>query len=479
MVLRRILLLLWLVISAVHLHGQSLADTVKIIERIFSRYQSPSPGGQLAVSRDGKILFSQAWGMADLERQVVMSKESVIEAGSVSKQFTAAAVLLLEQQGMLKLSDEVHRYLPELPDYGVPISLSQMLHHTSGLKDWGSLVALSDWPRGTKVYSNPDVLNIVARQPDLNHNPGEEFMYSNSNYVLLAMIVERVSGESLAAFTKKYIFSPAGMTHSSWRTDVRAIVPWRAIAYSKNEKGYFTDMPNENVYGNGGLLTTAEDLLKWNVYCFSGKPGGPSLLSRQLETVPLNSGIKNNYSAGLRILTYNGQELFSHDGATAAYRALLEYYPLSKLSIAWLSNTSEFDEKGDGTAELRDLLVKKAPGTGKENFNPEPTPSPTPVKKDSPIIPAKELNEYTGKYYSQQVEAALEISLSEGKLIITRYSKDKYVLVPISADEFLIADSKVKVAFLRKKRTLIGLSFTTPRVRNVQFNKINESQNLK
>ncbi len=155
--------------------------------------------------------------MADLERNVPLTVNSIFEAGSVSKQFTAAAILLPEQQEKLSLDDDVRKYVPELPDYGYPIQLRQMLHHSSGFRDWGAMAALTGWPRSKKFYTNEDALEIIARQKHLNNKPGDEFLYSNSNYNLFAIIVQRVSGLTLAAFTRKYIFEPAGMTHTQWR----------------------------------------------------------------------------------------------------------------------------------------------------------------------------------------------------------------------------------------------------------------------
>ena len=134
------------------------------------------------------MIFSRSWGMADLEHGVTLTNESVIEAGSVSKQFTAAAILLLEQQGKLSLNDDVRKYVPELPDYGTPITLRHMMQHTSGLKDWGSIAGIAGWPRSTKTYNNDDALYIISRQKTLNHKPGDEFLYSNSNYNLFAII---------------------------------------------------------------------------------------------------------------------------------------------------------------------------------------------------------------------------------------------------------------------------------------------------
>ncbi len=168
--------------------------------------------------------------MANLENNIPMSMNNVTEAGSVSKQFTAAAILMLEAQGKLSLDDDIRKYIPEMPEYGTTIKIRHLMHHSSGLKDWGSIAELAGWPRTTKTYHNEGALEIIARQKTLNNKPGDEFVYSNSNYNLQGMIVERVSGMSLAEFSKINIFIPAGMSHTEWRDNFKKIVPNRAIA---------------------------------------------------------------------------------------------------------------------------------------------------------------------------------------------------------------------------------------------------------
>lgn len=338
--------------------SQTWQDTVLRIEKLFARYKPGIPGAQLAIARNGSVIFSKAWGMADLEHNVALTTESVTEAGSVSKQFTAAAVLLLEQQGKLSLDDNVRKYIPELPDYKDVITLRQMMQHKSGLKDWGAVAAIAGWPRSTKTYNNDDALYVISNQKTLNHKPGAEYLYSNSNYNLFAIIVQRVSGMSLADFTRKNIFEPAGMKHTQWRDNFKRVVPNRAIAYAKIGSAYQTNMPNEYVYGNGGLLTTAEDLLIWNNYYLNGKLGTPSLLEKQLSTSRLNSGIMHSYAAGLFVGTYRGWKYTTHDGATASYRANLVAYPELGLSIAWLSNSSEFDNDTlNVAAKIEELFI--------------------------------------------------------------------------------------------------------------------------
>ncbi len=356
--MRKIFLFVSLLFFTSFSFAQTWQDTLSLIEKTFARYLPQNPGCQLSISRNGQVIFSKAWGMADLEHNIPLSAQSIIEAGSVSKQFTAAAILLLEQQGKLSLEDDVRKYIPELPDYGYPIKLRHMMRHTSGLRDWGSIAFLTGWPRSTKFYANGDALEIMARQKQLNNKPGAEFIYSNSNYNLFAIIVQRVSGMSLADFTRKYIFEPAGMTHTQWRDTPNRIVHNRAIAYALTANGFETNMPNEYVYGNGGLLTTTEDLLKWNDFYLQGKLGTASLLSKQIKTEPFNNGLMGDYGAGLFIQSVMGQPVITHSGATASYRANLETFPELHLSIAWLSNSSQFDSSKTNVAiAVRKIFV--------------------------------------------------------------------------------------------------------------------------
>jgi CubicO group peptidase (beta-lactamase class C family) len=339
--------------------AQLPADTAAMIDAVMNYYKSGNPGAQLAISRNGQLIYSKAKGMANLEYNVPLTTESLIECGSVSKQFTAAAILLLEQQGKLSVNDDVRKYVPELPDYGHTIRIYHLLHHTSGLRDWGSLIDLVGWPRGTRNYTNEHALMIICGQTTLNNIPGAEHIYSNSNYNMLATIVERVSGRSLQQFTDENIFQRAGMKHTQWRANIRKVVPNRATAYSKGPSTYFTNMPNENVHGHGGLLTSAEDLLAWNNFYLGGKFGTPSLLPQQLITRPLNHGQRNNYAAGLVVDSVRGWKRIWHNGSTASYRCNLEYFPQLGLSIAWISNTSELDGSNTNIADsVRNLLVR-------------------------------------------------------------------------------------------------------------------------
>ena len=424
-------ILLSLLLFSAHFMGnaQTWQDTLTLIEKMAERYPPAGPGCQLGISRNGQVVFSRAWGMADLEHNIPLSNSSVIEAGSVSKQFTAAAILLLEQQGKLSVNDDVRKYVPEVPDYGTPILLRQMMMHTSGLKDWGSVMDIAGWPRSTKTYSNDDALLIISRQKTLNHTPGAEYIYSNSNYNLFAIIVERVSGMSLAEFTRIHLFEPAGMKHTEWRNNFKKIVPNRAIAYEKSGDTYLTDMPNEYVYGNGGLLTTVEDLLKWNDYYLNGKFGNPSLLPKQLTTYPFNNGQMNPYGAGLVVNSVRGWKSIAHTGATASYRASLEYFPELGLSIAWLSNSSEFDGSPNIANDVRNLLVKNRIVADKKS-----DPSPFNVSKEK-------LTSYTGWYKEIRNGSGLRLFVQDGKLTSSTGGN----LIPVAENAFMLRNNRIEI----------------------------------
>jgi CubicO group peptidase (beta-lactamase class C family) len=313
------------------------------VDPIFARWSSPaSPGCAVAVSRDGKTLLDRAFGAADLEHGVANRPSTVFEAGSVSKQFVAAAILLLAEGGKLKLSDDVRTYVPELPDYGQTITIDHLLSHTSGLRDWGSVMSLAGWPRMTRIYTPADVLDIIVRQKRLNYRPGTEYSYTNSGYNLMALIVERVSGRPLAAFTAERLFEPLGMRSTSWRDQFRRIVPGRAIAYQMGAAGYEQAMPFEDAYGNGGLLTTTGDLLRWNDALTSGALG-PFVTAELQRRAALADGTPITYARGLFVDQYRGENQVSHSGATGGYRAWLGRLPGKRLSIALLCNADDVD----------------------------------------------------------------------------------------------------------------------------------------
>jgi CubicO group peptidase (beta-lactamase class C family) len=295
-----------------------------------------------------------------LFRSVPITPDTVFEAGSVSKQFTAAAVLLLAADGKLALTDDIRKYLPEMPDYGRPITVDMLLSHTSGLRDWGEVAALAGWPRTSRIYTPQEVLLIATRQKSLNYAPGEAYSYTNTGYNLAGLIVQRVSGKTLADFTRERLFEPLGMTHTSWRDNFRRVVKGRAVAYDLGPGGrWLQDMPFENTYGHGALLTTVGDLLAWNRALSEGRLGA-GIADRMAERATLTGGRRISYARGLMVLSAGGRDEVSHSGATAAYRAWLARLPAQGLSIALLCNRGDANPTQIGR-RVADAVAGSAP----------------------------------------------------------------------------------------------------------------------
>lgn len=326
------------------------------LEPAFAKIAQTGPGCVAGVRRPGAPDQIVARGHSDLEHADPLTADSIIETGSLAKQFTAAAIMLLVEDGKASLDDDIRRYLPEMPDYGVPITLRHLLNHTSGLREQWSLLALTGNGPGGQVHSMPLILELASRQKGLNFKPGDEFFYTNTNYALAAMIVERISGVSLQQFTDERLFQPLGMSHTRWREDFRTVVPGRATAYAPTETGFIANMPFTNVYGNGGMLTTVGDLLRWNAFLDqpSALAGGPALAAALQAPGRLNDGKTLEYGLGLELAPDQGRRLVAHSGSTGGYKTWLARYPDQGVSIAVLCNNGGINPiaMGEQIAEL-------------------------------------------------------------------------------------------------------------------------------
>lgn len=384
--MRKFLFVTTFVLISVPGWAQLSADSVTRIDQLFSRWNNATPGVSVAVERNGAMIYQKAFGLADLEHNVPATTSTIFEAGSVSKQFTAAAILLLVKGGKISLDDDIRKYIPELPTYEAPVTIRQCMNHTSGLKDWGSVGALTGWPRTTRVYTLDLALQIMSRQKSLNFRPGSEYSYSNAGYSVMVAIVERVSKMTLQEFTSKYLFGPAGMNHTGWRANFRKVVPDRSIAYRMTANGYEQEMPFENIHGHGGLLTTTGDLILWNHQLSNPTIGGQAFLALRTDEGRLTNGNPMKYAGGLFLGQHNGYREITHTGATAAYRAVLTYYPEKELSIAILSNDGSFNP-GSFNSQIADIFLGK-------------TAAPKPVDRPGIPLSAEALKKWAGIYRS-------------------------------------------------------------------------------
>ncbi|HZM88899.1 MAG TPA: serine hydrolase domain-containing protein [Blastocatellia bacterium] len=375
------------------------AGADRAVERAAKSSPASSPGCAVGVSLGGRQVYERAFGMAEIEHGIANTPQTIFESGSVAKQFTAAAIVLLSLDGKLGLDDPVRKYIPELPDYGAPLTIRHLLNHTGGVRDWGSVLALTGYGRGDRVVSQALAMDVIVHQRSLNFTPGAEYSYSNSGYTLLSTIVERVSKQSLPAFTEQRLFKPLGMSHSSWRDDYQRLVPGRAQAYSGPLGGpWRLSMPFMNVYGNGGMLTTVGDWLKWNAMLDARTLGAP--LVEALETTGvLNDGRKITYALGVVVTKENGHRKVSHGGSTAGYQTVLSRYPDLKLSVAVMCN-----EASRNASALEQNIFNEIAG---------PFPSPTP---DTIDLKPEELQKYPALFRDEATHTPVRMVYQNGGL---------------------------------------------------------------
>lgn len=438
------LLILALATAPVAAAQQPTLDPSQVarIDSIFARYnRADAPGCVAGVSRRDTIVFEKAWGSAHLEHGVPLTPGSVIEAGSVSKQFTTAAVIRLAQQKKLSLDDDVRKHVPELREYGKPITIRHLINHTSGLRDWGALMAFAGWPRGTRMYTHAHVLDILSRQRGLNYPVGDEYLYSNSNYNLLAIIAERVSGQSLADFTRKELFEPLGMTKTGWRDDFTRIVPGRAQAYSPSGQTWRLTMPNENVYGNSSLLTTVGDLLRWSANIEHKRVGGDEFVAEMLRPGRLNAGREIPYAGGVMITEFAGTREIFHDGATAGYRAFLARYPDADFSVALLCNAGSVNPVEIGH-RLASVVLPTPPRTS----------TVTPARDTVGLaVPGARLAPLAGYYRSILNDEPLHLTVSGNRL----RRADGLGLVATSDRRFVTPSGRTHLQFDMDQRSTV------------------------
>src|SRR5688500_6560670 len=323
-----------LVLIAAPAGGQS-------IDTIFAAYDNrQSPGCAVSAVDGDRTLVLKGFGMASLEHDVPITPTSAFYAASVSKQFTAFAVAMLAQQGKLSLDDDVRKWLPEVPNFGKTITVRHLIHHTSGLRDYFGLLGMTGWPSDGPL-TEARFLDLVSRQKTLNFEPGTRHLYSNTGYVLLSILVQRVSGKSLREFSDEAIFKPLGMTNTRFRDNHTTLIPNRALAYSPAPDGWRLSVPGFDVVGDGGLYTTVEDLARW-ARGFAHEPivGGATVATMARTRGRLAGGDSIAYAFGVIHDAYRGRAFVGHGGAYGGYRAYLAHFPEDDFAVATLCNAA-------------------------------------------------------------------------------------------------------------------------------------------
>ena len=417
---------------------QAPAIRESAVDDVFAAYAKPgTPGCVVGVIRESRLVFARGYGLANIEHDIPLTPKTVLDIGSTSKQFTAASILLLEQQGKLSVDDDVRKFVPELPSYGQTVTIRHLLNHTSGIRDYLTLMSVAG-VNFDGVTGDEEALRIITRQKALNFPPGSEHLYSNSGYFLLSVIVKRASGKSLREFAQQEIFGPLDMRDTHFHDDHTMIVPRRATGYAPGPQGTFTiDMSGFEQTGDGAVYTTIEDLAKWDRNFYEPKVGGQALVDGLLRSGVLTDGKTIPYAAGLMNGTHKGLPVVSHGGSWAGYRAELIRFPKQRLSVICLCNRGD----GNPSAKARQVAevylaseMTAAPPAAKPQAPAAATA--TTEKPGAPAVTAAELGRLAGTYYSEELDTTARLTIENERLVYNGPAGRPRPLEPLGRDTF-------------------------------------------
>ena len=445
---------------------EGLDELIPRIDSVFATWdQTRSPGCALGIVQDGELVLTRGYGMANLDYGIPISSSSVFYLASVSKQFTSAAVILAAQEGFLSLDDDIRQHFPEIPDYGKTVTVRHMIHHTSGLRDYLTLMDLAGM-RFEDVHSNEEIVALIARQEELNFDPGDQYLYSNSGYFLLAELIGRATGMSLREFTDSRIFQPLGMTDTHFHDEANEIVPNRTISYAPDGEGGFriSYLANFDKVGSGGLYSTVEDLFRWDQNSYDPKVGGDAFLETMHTQGILNSGDTLVYAAGLNVTEHRGLRVVNHGGSMMGFKTNLLRFPDLETSIICLCNLGPINPAAlsrrvayllveDRMDPLPEVEETEAAREEEEEARPEWTPY-----RDA-------LESYAGTYYSRELDVEYELAVVNGEFRLRVKNQEERVLTP--TEPFVFRAGSLALEF--QVGELDSFTVQAGRVRNLRF----------
>jgi CubicO group peptidase (beta-lactamase class C family) len=465
---KRLLLLTLIIWFTPHIFAQELKE----IDQLFERFNTAtSPGASVVIVREGRVIHAKSYGMANLEYEIPITARTRFHIGSVSKQFTAFAVLLLAEQERLSTDDPIKKYLTDLPDCMNGIRIRHLIHHTSGVREIETLqqmagISSADQQSGDYIYE------LIKNQKGLNFQPGEEVSYANTGYFLLARIIEKVTGESFPAWMQKTIFTPLGMSDTIVVDDCTAIIKNRAYPYWDNDGKMIKGILSYSYAGPTGVNTTCTDIAKWLANFSNPRIGSPKTITRLLtETDTLNSGAPNDYGFGLGITTRHGLRVVLHSGHDAAYRAAMLYFPDQQTGIAVLGNFYSLNAMEYG-GKIADIILSdkigSRPPTADEN------PRHVGVKTAPYDIKPEQLSAFAGRYCSDELGIQYRLAVRENKLMAEHWRNDPVTLTPEGPDRFTgDAYWMQSVIFVRDNSGRIaGFQLSSERARHIFFDRI-------
>ncbi len=434
------------------------------VDQLFAVWDRPGgPGASIGIIQDGEIVYANGYGEAQLEYHVPITPETVFHVASVSKQFTAFAIILLADRGLVSLDDDIRDYLPELHDFGPTITIRHLIHHVSGLRDQWDLLAFAGW-RLDDVITRDQILRLIERQRELNFPPGDMYLYCNTGYTLLAEIVSRVTATPFPQFMREEVFEPLGMAHTHFHDDHEMVVPNRAYSYAADPDGGFRKsvLSYANV-GATSLFTTVGDVLRWTRNLEEGTVGGPRVLELMHQRGVLNSGDTLGYAAGLGIGQHRGLSLIGHAGGDAGFRTYVGRFPDQGLAVAVFSNAASFNAS---------QMALRAADVYLEEHVRETTETPVvesrePARAD--VDPAV-FDEYEGSY-SLPSGLLVEVEREGDRLMGQATGQPRVELIPRSETEFFVPEASATITFERERGEVTALVL-------VQGNVVQTAQRL-
>jgi CubicO group peptidase (beta-lactamase class C family) len=416
------------------------------VDEILKQWNKPeSPGAAVAVIRNGELVFQKGYGTANLEYGIPITPQTVFHVASVSKQFTAMALVLLEADGKLSLEDDIHKYLPELPDYGKPITIRNLLQHTGGIRDQWQTLAIAGW-RLDDVITQDQILRILFRQKELNFAPGTEHLYSNGGYTLAAEIVSRAAGNPFPQFCEDRIFKPLGMSRTHFHQDHKRIVKDRAYSYSPAGSGWEASPLNYANVGATSLFTTAPDLARWLDNFRDPKLGGHAAVDLLQEQAVLSNGKKVDYALGVSVGSYRGLKTLSHGGGDAGYRSFVVWFPELRLGIAVAGNASNFDSGG--------TAYKVAAVFAEDKMGPQT--DKTKLARQPITVEQTMLDRYAG-LYRMASGMMLEFESKGGNLQAAPPGQPKLLLKTVAPNRFYAEQLDAEIEFTPKTATSMSI----------------------
>ena len=441
------------------------------VDELFKQWdRNDSPGAALGIFKDGRIIYARGYGIANLEYALSWSSRNPSRIGSISKQFIAMCIAILAEEGKLSLDDDIRKYFPDWPEYNGLITLKHLLHHTSGVREYLTLVELMGKPEGSGyIYTPKELVRTLLRQKELNFKPGEMYSYSNSGYFLLSEIVSRVSGMETSAFAKQYLFGPLGMHNSHFHDEPNLIVKNRAYGYSTKEEGGFRlDILRLKVIGDLGVFTTIEDFLKWDQNFYENKlgKGTQNLIKMMLTPGKLNNGEVLPYAMGLNISKYGGLRTVGHGGSAVGYQAQYLQFPDQRFSVVILSNLSDF-RTGQIARKIADLYLAdqfiEPPTQRQRGRSSEESPKPI-------TLLSSQLQEYAGDYYSDELDITYILEVENHKLVL-KLRETSSALTSYSTERF--SWGRRNLNFTRDKdKNISGFVLQSGNVKNLRFQKL-------